>query len=120
MLALMAPESPEMQWKITRSFARFGLELPVSVLLSETASIPVSSGRTRDISLGGMAALLDAPLAVGQRVWLEFRLSQSAAPMRLLAKIRHDYGERFGFQFLTITPEQREEIRQACQGQPIV
>ena len=107
---------PEMQWKVTRSFARFALVVPVSAMLSQNASIPVSQGKTRDISLGGVAAALDPPVGVGQRLWLEFCLPHAESAMRLLCKVRHDYGERFGFQFLDITPEQRDAIRQSCQG----
>jgi c-di-GMP-binding flagellar brake protein YcgR len=109
-------DPPEKQWKITRSFARFAMEVPVSAMLSESASIPVSSGKMRDISLGGVGAVLDPPVGVGQRLWLEFRLPNAAGSLRLLCKTRHNYDERFGFQFLNITPEQRDEIRQACQG----
>ncbi|HYX68561.1 MAG TPA: PilZ domain-containing protein [Terriglobales bacterium] len=112
----MALEPSEQQWKITRSFARFAMEVPVSAMMSESASIPVASGKMRDISLGGMAAFLDPPVAVGQRLWLEFLLPQATSPMRLLCKVRHDYGERFGFQFLNISPEQQEQIRQSCVG----
>lgn len=112
----MTLDSPEKQWKITRSFARFAMEVPVSAMLSESASIPVATGKMRDISLGGLGAVLDPPVGVGQRLWMEFRLPQATAAMRLLCKVRHNYGERFGFQFLNITPEQRDEIRQSCQG----
>lgn len=112
----MALDQPEKQWKITRSFARFAMQVPVAAMLSESASIPVSTGSMRDISLGGLAAALEPPVSVGQRLWLEFRLPKATAPMRLLSKVRHNYGERFGFQFLNIAPEQRDEIRQACQG----
>jgi len=109
-------ESPEKHWKVTRSFARFALELPVAVMLSESASIPISSGKMRDISLGGLGAVLDPPVSLGQRLWLEFRLPGAETAMRLLCKVRHDYGQRFGFQFLDISGEQRDLIRQACQG----
>ncbi len=115
----MALES-EKNWKITRSFARFALQVAVAAMLSESASIPVSSGTMRDISLGGLGAVLDPAVGVGQRLWLEFRLPQAASALRLLCKVRHNYGERFGLQFLNITPEQRDQIRQACQGLPNV
>jgi c-di-GMP-binding flagellar brake protein YcgR len=116
----MAAESPEQQWKITRSFARFAMQVPVSAMLSESASIPVSTGTMRDISLGGVGAVLDPPVGVGQRLWIEFRLPQAAAPLRLLSKVRHNYGDRYGMQFLNITPEQRDQVRQSCQGLPNV
>ncbi|HVP44743.1 MAG TPA: PilZ domain-containing protein [Terriglobales bacterium] len=112
----MSLDRTDAQWKITRSFARFALQVPVSAMMSESASIPVSSGRTRDISLGGLGAFLEPPVAVGQRLWVEFRLPPASAAMRILGKVQHDYGGRFGFQFLNITPEQQDEIRQACQG----
>ena len=112
----MAPDASETHWKITRSFARFAMEVPVSAMLSESASIPVASGKMRDISLGGVGVVLDPPVGVGQRLWLEFRLPQGTSSLRILCKVRHYHGGRFGFQFLNITPEQREEIRQSCQG----
>ncbi len=116
----MALEPSEKQWKITRSFARFVMQVPVAAMLSESASIPVATGTMRDISLGGVGAVLDPPVGVGQRLWVEFRLPQAASALRLLCKIRHNYGERFGLQFLNITPEQRDDIRQSCQGLPNV
>ena len=110
----MASEPSETHWKITRGFPRFALEEPVAAMLSDSASIPVASGKMRDISLGGLAAALHPPVAVGQRLWLEFRLPGVAVPLRIMSKVRHDYGQRFGFQFLNITPEQRESIRKCC------
>ena len=83
----MAPEPSEQQWKITRSFARFAMEVTVAAMMSESASIPVASGKMRDISLGGMAVFLDPPVAVGQSLWLEFLLPQATSPMRLLCQV---------------------------------
>ncbi len=116
----MALEPSEQHWKITRSFARFAMQVPVSAMMSESASIPVTTGTMRDISLGGVGAVFEPPVGVGQRLWVEFRLPQAASAMRLLCKVRHDYDGRFGLQFLNITPEQRDEIRQSCQGLPNV
>lgn len=110
------PESPEKNWKVTRSFARFAMQVPVAAMLSESASIPISAGKMRDISLGGVGAFLEPPVGVGQRLWLEFQLPGAEAALRLLCKVRHDYGQRFGLQFLDISAEQRDLIRQACQG----
>ncbi len=116
----MAPDVPDQHWKIARSFARFAFDIPFAVYLSETASIPISTGTMRDISLGGVGGMLEEAVGIGQRLWLEFRLPNAADAMRLLSKVRHGSGHRFGFQFLNITPEQRDSIRQACQGLPVV
>jgi len=118
--APMAPDAPDQHWKIARSFARFAIALPFSAFLSESASIPVTTGRTHDISLGGLGGMLEEGVGMGQRLWLEFVLPNAAGPMRLLSKVRHGNERRFGFQFLNITPEQQDAIRRACQGLPVV
>jgi len=116
----MAPDVPDHHWKITRSFARFAFDVPFAVFLSESASIPITTGKMRDISLGGVGGMLEEAVGIGQRLWLEFRLPKATDAMRLLSKVRHGSERRFGFQFLNISPEQREAIRQACQELPVV
>ncbi len=116
----MALDAPDQHWKITRSFARFAFDIPFAVFLSESASVPLTKGRMLDISLGGVGGSLEEPVVVGQRLWLEFRLPNAAQAMRVLSKVRHGSERRFGFQYLNITPEQRDAIRQACQGLPVV
>ncbi len=108
----------EPRWKIARGFARFLIDLTVDVFLSETASIPVTSGSVHDISLGGLAATMESDVRVGQRVWLEFRLPMTGDLLRLLSRVCHGEAGRFGFEFLNITAEQRERIRKACEGLP--
>ena len=116
----MALDVPDQHWKIARSFARFAFDIPFVVFLSESASIPVTKGKMRDISLGGVGGILEEAVGIGQRLWLEFRLPKAAEAMRVLSKVRHGSERRFGFQFLNVTPEQRDAIRQACQGLPVV
>lgn len=111
---------PDPRWKIARSFARFAIDLPFQVLLSETASIPVTTGRMRDISLGGLGGALESDVRVGQRVWVEFRLPGANEATRLLCRVCHGNLDRFGFEFLNITPQQRDAIRQACQDRRMV
>jgi len=106
------------RWKIARGFARFIIGLVFEVFLSETATVPVTSGQVHDIGLGGLAGSLESDVRIGQRVWLEFRLPPSAEPIRLLARVCHSESGRFGFEFLSITAEQRDLIRGACQGLP--
>ena len=112
----MAP-TPEPRWNIARGFARFLIELTVEVFLSETASVPVTSGSVHDIGLGGLSSMLESDLRVGQRVWLEFRLPHGE-PMRILSRVCHSESGRCGFEFLNIMAEQRDAIRTACQGLP--
>jgi len=64
--------------------------------------------------------LRNASLGPNERVYVEFRLAIGAEPMRVGAKLRYIAGERHGFQFLNVTPQQRDEIRRACQHLQIV
>ena len=107
----------EPRWKIARGFARFLINLTIDVFLSETATIPVTSGSVHDISLGGLGGSLESDVRVGQRVWLEFHLPSDEA-LRLLSRVCHSENGRYGFEFLNITAEQRDRIRKACQGLP--
>ncbi len=116
-MRLVMEAAPEPRWKIARGFARFLIDLTFEVFMSESASIPLTSGSVHDIGLGGLSGTLESDVRVGQRVWLEFRLP-NAEPLRLLARVCYGDSGRFGFEFLTITAEQREIIRKACQGLP--
>ncbi len=107
------------KWKIARSFPRFAIDAPVTV--SGTALAERISGRLADIGLGGLCALLpEQAVRVGERLWVEFHLSDAAQSLRVLAKVKYVAGERHGFQFLTLNAFQREQIRSACETLPIV
>lgn len=106
-------------WKIARSFPRFAIDLPVT--LSGGKLVSVISARIVDIGLGGVCVILPAgEIRPGERMQLEFALPQTTSPIALMAKLKYVVEERHGFQFLTITPEQRERIRRACEKLSIV
>ena len=111
----MPDAAPDPRWKIVRSFARFAFNAPVAVSYSETGTAAIK-GKIVDIGLGGLRLFLDEDVAVGQRLWLEFSLPDVAEPLRLMSKVKHGFDRQYGFQFLTISPEQRELIRAACQS----
>lgn len=83
-------------------------------------AVPLT-GKIVDIGLGGLCASFPgAALAAGSRFYLEFRVPLAVAALRVLAKVRYAVEGRHGFQFLNITAEQRDLIRRACQGLPII
>jgi|SRR5579872_3000656 len=105
-------------WKIARSFPRFGISAPLQVRAAKLTS-PIS-GKIVDISLGGICAFFEpGALLPGDRVTLEFQLRKSMN-ISILSKLRYCKGQRHGFQFLSITMAQRETIREACRSLPIV
>ena len=106
-------------WKIARSFPRFAIDLPLAISGGKLEA--AISASIVDIGLGGLCAVLsEGQIRPGDRLQLEFTLPQSPSPITLMAKLKYVIEQRHGFQFLTITPEQRERIRRACEGLHIV
>ena len=91
----------------------------MAVYYSETGTAAIR-GRCVDIGFGGLRVLLDEDVAVGQRLWLEFSLAGSPSPLRILSKVKHGFDRRYGLQFLNITPEQGDFIRETCRDLPNV
>ncbi len=110
----------ERQWRIQRSFPRFAIELPVA--FAETReSEPQILGTICDIGLGGLCAVLpNVELHPRQKLFAEFRFKGQADPVKVRVTVRHHENDRYGFQFLDITPQQRDQIRRACQGLQII
>jgi len=87
--------------------------------ITKNINIVSSDGRTiRGITLnigeGGLAAAISFPLVVGDRVTLEpvGGGAVSAVVQRVLGRI-------YGFQFLNLSSEQVQRIREACKYLPL-
>lgn len=65
-------------------------------------------GISLDISEGGMGALVQGDLPVGETVSLEFELPDYA--LKALAIVRHSCSARSGFEFLGLTDQERQRI----------
>ncbi len=113
----MSPQQPDRRWKIARGFPRFALTVKVRLTAAESGER--ITGRMVDIGLGGFCAELDTPLAE-KKVSAEFRVPLANTPLVLRAVLRHNEGSHYGFQFLGITPEEREMIRSGCEVLPNV
>jgi c-di-GMP-binding flagellar brake protein YcgR len=117
--ALSSPATDVRKWKIARSFPRFAIDMDVSV--SGLAPGEILPTRSLDIGLGGICVAIDEQkLRGGERLWIEFRLPSALNRLRVLAKLKYIAGERHGFQFLNLAPDQREQIRRACERLVIV
>ena len=111
---------PERQWRIQRSFPRFALELPV--FFAETREgEPTIVGTMVDIGLGGLcAALPNIELHPRQKLFVGFRFEGQTELIKVRVMVRHHEADHYGFQFLDVTPDQRNQIRTACQGLQII
>ena len=115
---LSVPALAQDRRKYFRAFPRFALTVKVRVQYSSGLDQVELTGTTVDIGLGGLGATLTQPLLSKERVWLQFIVPGSAAPQRILSKLRHLDDGRYGFQFLSTTPEEREAIRSCCEKLP--
>ncbi len=70
-------------------------------------------GRTADIGEGGVAATISDALEIGEVASLRLSLGQKIVTVR--AVVRFQRGHFCGFQFLTMTEEQRKLIASDCE-----
>jgi hypothetical protein len=76
--------------------------------------ISTSRGIGLDLSLGGLAAVVQDPLRVGETVELDLKLS--SGPLNAVAIVRHTSSSRSGFEFVGLTSEERQLIAQHSPG----
>jgi len=72
-------------------------------------------GRTNELGLDGIGATLSGELVSGEVVSLEFPVPFPPLVMRVRAIVRYSHGLRCGFEFLVVTEEQKETMRQLCE-----
>jgi PilZ domain len=73
-------------------------------------------GHCRDLAEAGIGILLAAELNSGEVVGLSFSLPGSASSWEVRAVARYRRGYQYGFEFLSLTGEQREGLRSYVKG----
>jgi hypothetical protein len=101
------PDYLEQAWPTERQLERFKLVQPLKVFV---IGVEVGQGTCFDVSIGGLGASVAAPLQLGQEVSLDFPVPTREARLHLKAVVRHFEAGRAGFEFLTITPQDRDSI----------
>jgi TonB family protein len=94
-----------------RRVPRFRLQEPMDVTVVRGGLPDTLPGRTMNVGERGIAAMLAGELQPGETVNVEVRLSPLAAPLRTSAQVKYYDRLRCGFEFVSITPEQRSAIR---------
>ena len=95
-----------------RRHARVMFSVPIQVHHLEAGGIRRSRGVTLDISQGGLGALVQGELHVGDLVSIGFILPGEV--LNTVAVVRHTSCLRSGFEFLGMTLEQRLQIMNAA------
>jgi PilZ domain len=97
-----------------RLFPRSGIEIPIRLMKPKPLT-----GRSHDLSEGGLGATVEADLKNDEFVGMEFKLPRSRKPINIASRVRHRTGMRYGFQFARQTRAQRAQIRRFCATQTI-
>ena len=85
------------------------IEMPIR-LKSRDFPKPLT-GRSHDLSEGGLGATVEADLKNEESLAMAFKLPRSHKPMTVPSQVRHHMGRRYGFQFVRQTPAQQAQIR---------
>jgi len=99
-----ARQSPDRR---QRRHPRYRTHFPVTVGLLTDNAYQRLEGHGRDLSEAGIGVLLAAELTGGEVASLSFSLPNSG-PWQVRAVVRHRRGFQYGFEFLSLTAEQRD------------
>jgi hypothetical protein len=91
-----------------RRHPRMLFSVPLTLRHLTAGEMQTSPGVTLDLSEGGIGAMVQASLRVGETVEVELRLPQNS--LRAVAIVRHVSSARSGFEFLGLTMEERLRI----------
>jgi c-di-GMP-binding flagellar brake protein YcgR len=104
------PESPINQ----RRYLRYEIDTQLHVTILGVEQRGTMRGRALNISEVGIAGVFVTERAVGTPVLLEFSVPVTSSPVRVGGLLRSHSGYRYGFEFVDLSPDQREVISKTC------
>lgn len=99
----------------TRRYPRYGMDTRMSVQVFRAGTVSYFWGRSTELGYDGIGGTLTGDLEPGEVVSMEFPLPLSAYPIKLRAIVRYRDGLHYGFEFLTLDPEQRRALYRVCE-----
>jgi hypothetical protein len=102
-----------------RIAARYPFEVRILIWLKQRQHNVAVLGWARDLSENGLGAFVAEQLKIGESVTLQFPLG-SFRKTQITAKVMHEIGTHYGFQFTTLSAEQRLEIQILVKGQSAI
>ena len=109
----MASEAQTPGWSgpSRRRLPRFPMQEVLDVTVLRSGIPDTVPGRAVNVCERGIAAMLAQELVPGESVAIEVQLSSGAAPLRTRAVVRYQDKLRSGLEFVALTAEQRDAIR---------
>src|SRR5580693_7369718 len=111
-LAFTKPSIPEGAY--LRRFPRFAVDARIQVRMFQDGEFRNCWGRSTELGQDGIGATLTGELETGEIVSLELPLPLTPYPLKVRAIVRYRQGLRYGFEFLTLSDNQRDMINRVC------
>jgi hypothetical protein len=108
------------QGRQRRRFTRHRTDLPLTVTVLRQDGYVRLQGRCHEIAEAGLGGVISTALVSGEVVSLEFSIPDVVQPLALRAVVRHRAGFVHGFEFIGLSPEQRECILTFSRPLPLV
>ena len=94
-----------------RRYPRYRAEFLVAVTLLAGDEYNRLDAHCKDLSEAGMGVLLAAELGLGEVALLNFTLPGLLQPWEVRAVLRHRRGYQYGFEFLSLSAQQSEVLK---------
>ena len=108
------------QGRQRRRFTRHRTDLPLTVTVLRQDGYVRLQGRCHEVAEAGLGGVISTALVSGEVVSLEFSIPDVSRPLVLRAVVRHRAGFVHGFEFIALSPEQRECILTFARPLPLV
>jgi hypothetical protein len=108
-------KSASRKYAAARRYPRFAFDVRLQVKMFQEGEFRSCWGRSVEIGQDGIGGTLTGSLASGEIVTLEIPLPLTPYPMKVRAIVRYCQGLRYGFEFLTLSDDQRDTLRRVCE-----
>ena len=99
----------------TRRFPRYRLDVRIEATVFRDGATTTLWGRTSELGPDGVGATLTRELQVGEVVSVEFPVPVAPHVVKVRAIVRYHQGLHCGFEFLTLSAEQRRILDRVCE-----
>jgi len=95
---------------------RYRVQAPLDVTVLRSGVPDTVPGRSENVGIFGVGAVMAGELLLGESVGVEIKLPSATASLRIRALVRHHDKLRCGMEFVGLTAEQQASIRGWAEG----
>jgi len=99
---------PHGAYEFFRQHPRILFSIPITLRHLCDGGVRSTHGISLDLGEGGLGAIVQGKIHVGETVAIDFRLSDQ--PVTTVAIVRHTSNVSSGFEFVGLTPDERLQI----------